>query len=110
LDVGESTHFDFTRVFGEVRQVNSLELERDVRRDELSRLSVLFGEDRAQSRVPPDHLAQAPLQRLNVEAAREAHAAGDVVEGVAGLQLVEKPEALLRVRERRRHFVRALRY
>ena len=45
-------------------------------------------------------LAEAPLQEIRVERASEPKRGRDVVEGAAGLELVEKPQTLLRERQR----------
>ena len=57
--------------------------------------------------MTPCHLAEAPLERRGVERAGETNRRGDVVEGIARLELIEEPQPLLgkgqRERPRARH-------
>src|SRR5262249_17544031 len=57
-------------------------------------------EPRAQHFVPADDLVHTPLQRLNLQLPTQPHCQRDVVERIARLQLVQKPQPLLRVRQR----------
>jgi hypothetical protein len=45
--------------------------------------------------MTPDHLIEAPAQDINFEPAREFDRDGDVIDRVARLELVQKPQALL---------------
>src|SRR5581483_10271189 len=55
---------------------------------------------RAQHLVPPHYLGHHPLQRRHVQRTFDPHRTRYVIGSVAGLQLVQKPQPLLRIRER----------
>ncbi len=71
-------------------------------RDDLHGSSVLLTEGRAQDFVPPDQLLECALQRGHLERPVQPHRGGDVVEGAAGFQPVEEPQALLGEGQRQR--------
>ena len=50
--------------------------------------------------VSSDYLIDASLQRHKVQAAPQPYGSRNVVEGAAGIQLVEEPQSLLRERQR----------
>ena len=56
--------------------------------------------DRAQRLVTPHDFVQRAAQRLDIHGAVEVQRQGQVVEGLAWCELIEKPEPLLCERER----------
>ncbi len=71
------------------------------RGDHLHRLALRGAEDGAQSLVAADHLAEGAPQRPGVHPAAQPEEVGEVVGGIAGLQLVQEPEPLLGEGQRR---------
>src|SRR5213078_3084673 len=69
-------------------------------RDHLRRLALHHREGGAQHLVAMDDLVDAPLQRRQVDRARQAHGDADIVGPRARHELIEKPQPLLRERER----------
>jgi len=57
--------------------------------------------------VASDNFLEAPLQRINPQHASQTQADSDVVSGRSGIQLLQKPETLLR--EGERHIVQVVR-
>src|SRR5215216_2350967 len=53
-----------------------------------------------------DHLAEGPLQRTHLQLSTQPHCYRDVISSAARLQLVQKPQSLLR--ERQRHSLASL--
>ncbi len=72
------------------------------RGDHLHRLAADHGEDGAQPLVPAYDLGEGAPQRPGVQPAAQPLEVGEVVGGVAGLELVQEPEPLLREGQRRR--------
>src|SRR5689334_20844320 len=65
-------------------------------------LAIARREDRAQHFVPAHDFIKARFECTCVEPSFEAQSAGQVISSAAGFQLVQKPQALLRKRERQR--------
>ncbi len=59
-------------------------------------------EDRARRLVPPYDFVQAQPQGFDVQSSLEPRGRGQVVERIAGLQLIEEPQPLLGERQRQR--------
>src|SRR6185369_16843028 len=76
------------------------EFRRVLFRSDLKRAVAHPGESRAQSLVPFQDLVETSLQRGYVQCSVQANRRGDVVKNIVGFVLIEKPEALLRKRER----------
>ncbi|EGX99815.1 hypothetical protein AZA_42770 [Nitrospirillum viridazoti Y2] len=58
----------------------------------------------AQDGVAPGDRPQGLAQRRNVQGAAQAEGAGQVVSRVGGVEALQQPQALLRMRQRRRPF------
>src|SRR5438876_789863 len=68
--------------------------------DRLDRPSLDLVEGRPQGLVPPEHLAEAHLERRCMERPRETYCERDIVERASWRELIEEPEPLLGERER----------
>ena len=74
----------------------------------LYRGAVLPGESRAQNFVPPHNLIKTALQRFSIQLSLNSQRPRDEVRGAARLQLLQKPQPLLRERGWK-HVLRGLR-
>ena len=70
--------------------------------DHLRRRSVDSDETRAEHLVPAHDLVQRPPQGIDIECPTQPHHCGDVVEPASRLELIEKPQPLLRERQSNR--------
>lgn len=70
---------------------------------DLHRLAVLLREARAQHRVPRDQRPQRRLQRIRVKVAIDLEGAHHVVGSQPRIELLQQPQLMLAVRQRRRH-------
>ena len=87
---------------GAGRQVDALDPKRHLRRDHLDRSTVDRVEAGSQRLVTCDEVGEALFERGDVERPGHAHRGGLVVERRARLELLEEPQALLRVRQGQR--------
>ncbi len=86
---------------GQMAQVHEGQRQLRVRVDALDGLAILHGvEAGAEHLMATDELLEGAGEGLAVQGAVDAHGEGDVVEGAAGLELVEEPDALLREGQR----------
>jgi hypothetical protein len=85
-----------------VRDVYDLQVKWFWRSDYLNGIAVSDVERRPQSLVAPSDLAERSLQRVCVEFSLQQDSAHKVVSRIARLELIEKPESLLRERQRER--------
>src|ERR1051325_2605218 len=100
--VCEPGHFPFVLKLGQPAQVYDGQLYCGRRFDHLHGLPVDDAKARAQDFMPPHHFVQRLFQRGGVESPLQTKREGDVVEGFSRLQLIQKPEPLLRKGERER--------
>ena len=70
--------------------------------DHLHRLPVLHGESGAQRLVSPNNFVESTLERHRIEPPGQPQGPGKVVGEVAGCELIDEPELLLRERAPRR--------
>src|ERR1044072_127382 len=81
------------------RQAEGLRLS-----NKLNWLRVYDGERCTQGLVATQQFGEGLLQGMEVECAGEADGSGDVISDVAGFELIEKPESLLREGGRQKPF------
>ena len=89
-------------IFGEPAQVHHVERQVERLGDHLDRAPVDHRERGPQRFVPPDDLPETPFESVDVERPLDPDGGGHVEGRLAGRQLIEEPERLLRERERRR--------
>ncbi len=76
-------------------QVGHGQLEGQGRRDDLHGLVLLQGEGGAQRLMPRDKMSKRVFERRGIERPRHPDGDRDIVERATGLQLLEKPQAVL---------------
>jgi hypothetical protein len=91
------------------RDAQWMRLQRARRLDDQRRLPVAGDNPHPQRFLATRHQVQRPLQRRHIETPAQPHHLRDVVERAPRLQLVEKPEPLLRKRQREAPSVARLR-
>ena len=84
----------------QVGQVGQRERKLACRGHQLDRLTIDHGEAGTQGLVAADDLIERPGKRRHIKLAGQPQGRWNVVKGVAGLKLIEEPQALLRVRQR----------
>ena len=84
---------------GHIGQIVQRDIHCDVRCDHLHRLAVLHAERRAERFMPAHHFPDRLPHRRQVERSFEPSRARNVVERIAGDQLIEEPQAFLRERQ-----------
>src|SRR6266542_401454 len=82
-------------------QIGNQDSESQSLSNHLHRLVVPYTESGAKDLVPPDDLIQSAFERIEMQLTAHANCDRYVVKRIAGLQLVQEPEPLLR--ERKRH-------
>jgi hypothetical protein len=92
----ESKHFGFAYVRGQGGKIHHLGGRRNLRTDMLGRFSRTQLKCGPQRLVPPDNLIEALICRVDVEPACETNWSWHIERRIAGLQLIEKPQPLLR--------------
>jgi hypothetical protein len=100
LDEADAVALGGARLGGEGLKIDLGDLQLCLGGDPLHRLALDLEEAGAQDFVARQDLVPSLLQERGVERALELPAHRDVVGGVAGLQAIEQPEALLRDRAR----------
>lgn len=93
----------------QVREVDARQEHGRGREHDLHRLAPLLGEPRSQRRVPAHDFVQGRGEGLRLEPPHQAHRRRDDAPGLAVVQAVEEPEALLGERHDLRHARRRLR-
>ena len=91
----QSSRLELPFLGGQAPEILDGQREVKDRGDDLCRLALGRPEGGAQRLVAPHDLVQAAAQSLRVERAPQAQRGRDVVEGAAGLELVEEPQTLL---------------
>ncbi|GMU01719.1 hypothetical protein KH5H1_58390 [Corallococcus caeni] len=100
LGGGVTVRLGFAAVLGSGLQRDDGQRERPIGVEPLDR-RVPFGRERgAQDFMAPHQGLEGPLQRGGIQRSVEHQDAGHVVEGAAGLELIQEPQPLLRVGER----------
>jgi hypothetical protein len=84
----------------EVRDVYDLQVKWFWRSDYLNGLAVSDVERRPQNLVAPSDLVERSFQRACIEFSLQQDSAHKVVSGITRFELIEKPESLLRERQR----------
>ncbi len=82
------------------REIDGLHMKRDVGRDQPLLVSGRT-DAAAEDVVPRDHAGEARFERRHVERAAQAERHWHVIGGASRLELIEEPQPLLLVRERR---------
>ncbi|MNF72189.1 hypothetical protein D3C84_541600 [compost metagenome] len=100
LLLGVESDLRFTLVRGQGAQVDTLDVQRLVQRDLQQAVVGLLLEHGAQGFVTGHQAGEGLLQGLLIQAPGEAHRCRQVVGAAVGIQVPEKPHALLGVRQR----------
>ncbi|MNB89005.1 hypothetical protein D3C75_360270 [compost metagenome] len=97
---GGFSHGTFALLGGQCAEIHLLDDQRRGGRDLQQAVIGLTGEHRAQGFMPRHQAGERLLQRRQVQAPGQPHRARQVVGTAVGIQLPEKPHALLGVRQR----------
>ncbi|CAN2536699.1 hypothetical+protein [Methylocapsa aurea] len=103
---GEAQRFRLPHLLVERAEIDDRRLDLEPGGDHLGRGAVAKDEGGAEHVVPPDDLIDGEGEGQRVEIADDAQCGGYVVGGVPGLELIEKPQSLLREGERQRRGAR----
>ncbi|CAN2536687.1 hypothetical+protein [Methylocapsa aurea] len=103
---GEAQRFRLPHLLVERAEIDDRRLDLEPGGDHLGRGAVAKDEGGAEHVVPPDDLIDGEGEGLRVEIADDAQCGRYVVGGVPGLELIEKPQSLLREGERQRRGAR----
>ena len=96
---GEAPCFGVAIKCGKRGEVHQRQRQRRGRLDDLHRAVLLFAEDGAQRLVPAHDLAEAAVERRDVQIPAQPHGLGEVEGGAARGESVQEPHPLLRERE-----------
>src|SRR5262245_57292603 len=80
-------------------QILDRQIERQLGSNDLGRLAIPAYEGGAQDLMAPDDFVETPGQGVDIQRACYAKRRGNVVDRAARLKLLEKPQALLRIRQ-----------
>ena len=101
LFVGSLFDFRFSLILGQRRQVSDRDWQLEFASDGLHRLVVTEYKRGSQRLVPLNQFVDGCLQGTDVELAAQAHLLRHVVKGIAGIELIQEPQSLLREAERK---------
>ena len=93
---GQAQGFRLPHLLVEPGEIDDRRRDRQRRRDHLRRHAVAKDEGGAENLVPPHDLIDGESEGRRVEIADDAQRRGYVVGCVPGLELIEKPQSLLR--------------
>ena len=88
-------HLRLPRRRRDLPQVHHGQMEIRTLRHKLHRLTIHRAKSRAQDLVPRDHLRECPVEQTRVHASVDAKRPGHIVQRIARLDLVDKPEPAL---------------
>src|SRR5580698_5944751 len=86
-----------TILWGDMAQIDGRNMERIRCTNELDRPAVDRGEGRAQNFMPPHDLGECPLEHVRIQSTLDPDGPRHVVRGTARVELVDEPDALLRI-------------
>src|ERR1043165_8520484 len=99
LVCGQLFDLCFKLISGRSGEVDRFHAERRGGRNDLHGSSLCAGERGTQYFVTSDNLEERLLERCNIQLSGQSNSEGTVIESAAVLELVQKPEPLLRERQ-----------